>query len=608
MDSVFYISFLTIFIQALMFAYIVRTKNKKLLHYIFLIYVVEMFVWIVAVMLQSIFGSNPDLYILFENLTYLASAFLPVHFIILGLAYARSDIGFSKKYLFLYIIPILTTVMVWTNNYHHLFFVSYFPFQMGSYFYVHAIYSYMCLVISLIYLSYFAIKNSGLLSIQAVLITIGSILPVAVNILYTLRIENFNAYSTPMAFTVTLGFYFFGMLRFNLLKISPIALQTVINRISDSFIVVDHEMNIIDYNRPFSDNFYFIKRLNKSENLYKLLKEINRTDLNAELFAKNVSKAVKANNTVVISININDAIKKNYYNVEFTPIFQNNRCIAIILLFKNITQHVKDMEKIKENQDMLLERERLASLGQLIGGIAHNLKTPIMSVAGGIDQLAYLSQEYISSIDDPEVTIIDHKEIGKEMLQWLTKMKVHLSYMSDIITTVKDQASKFNNPDKVWFTLDEMLRRVKILMQHEIVKNNCNYKQDIKVKPGMKIDGDMNSLVQILDNVIVNAIQSYEKSGGEITMQVTQEGDKIIFMVRDSGMGIEDKVKDRLFKEMITTKGKYGTGLGLYMSYSTIKGVFGGNMWFETKVGRGTDFFIEIPLNSNKALGVEQDA
>ncbi|NCC76033.1 MAG: ATP-binding protein, partial [Clostridia bacterium] len=62
------------------------------------------------------------------------------------------------------------------------------------------------------------------------------------------------------------------------------------------------------------------------------------------------------------------------------------------------------------------------------------------------------------------------------------------------------------------------------------------------------------------------------------------------------GSGIPTAVRDKLFREMVTTKGKLGTGLGLYMSHATIKGKFGGRMWFDSEPGKGTRFFIELPL------------
>ena len=78
-------------------------------------------------------------------------------------------------------------------------------------------------------------------------------------------------------------------------------------------------------------------------------------------------------------------------------------------------------------------------------------------------------------------------------------------------------------------------------------------------------------------------------------MNATKQDDNIIISIQDYGPGLPEKVKDKLFKEMITTKGKNGTGLGLYMSYSTIKAHFNGNITFETKQGQGTKFNIIIP-------------
>ena len=486
---------------------------------------------------------------------------------------------------------------------------QYVPKGYGPYAYIHIAYSYICMSIGLGYLSYFAIKNSGVWSAQAILIIIGSIIPLVTNVLYTLEnmdiiYTGINAYATPIAFTSTLGLYLIGMFRFSLLRITPVALQTVINRISDSFIVVDTEMNIIDYNKPFETNFMILRSLQKGANFYKMLStaQHDATDkgdmcsLEATQFRDMILSAAQESDTLITDFVLTVGDNVQYYTAEFTPIQQRSRNTAVVILVKNVTQHIKDMQQIQDNQTILLERERLASLGQLIGGIAHNLKTPIMSVAGGIDQVRFLTEEYESSLDDPEVTIEDHKEIAGEIKEWLAKMKVHMAYMSDIISTVKDQATNFANSGQEWFTLDEVLKRVKILMQHEITKNRCHYIEDVRVDRRLRIEGGVNSMVQILDNIIVNAVQAYGKKGGDIIIQITKENTKLHIVISDYGKGIKEEVKNRLFKEMITTKGKNGTGLGLYMSYSTIKGMFRGDMWVESTVDEGTDFHIRVPL------------
>ena len=259
------------------------------------------------------------------------------------------------------------------------------------------------------------------------------------------------------------------------------------------------------------------------------------------------------------------------------------------------------METIRNNQDRLMERERLAGLGQLIGGIAHNLKTPIMSIAGAAEGLENLIKEYDESIDDPLVNSQDHHEIAAEMESWIPKIRAHIEYMSDIITTVKGQAVALSNDQAVTFTIEELVKRVDILMKHELKNAYIYLNVLMKTDENITLDGDVNSLVQVVNNMISNAIQAYNgKRNQNIELEVNKNGEDIIFTVRDFAGGLPKEVQEKLFKEMVTTKGKNGTGLGLYMSYSNIKAHFGGDIVYKTEEGKGTEFNIIIPLHRKK--------
>ena len=134
-------------------------------------------------------------------------------------------------------------------------------------------------------------------------------------------------------------------------------------------------------------------------------------------------------------------------------------------------------------------------------------------------------------------------------------------------------------------------------MKHEL-KNAIVYLNiSVKADEHTRIQGDINSLVQVINNMISNAIQSYEgKTNQTIDLIIEQVGNQLHISIKDYGCGLPPKVQDKLFKEMITTKGKNGTGLGLYMSYSTIKAHFGGDITFESQEGNGTTFTIILPL------------
>ena len=291
-------------------------------------------------------------------------------------------------------------------------------------------------------------------------------------------------------------------------------------------------------------------------------------------------------------------IKDKYFNIEASGIFSKNNFLGTLILLKDVSQHVIDRNIIEDNQSMLMEKERLASLGQMIGGIAHNLKTPIMSIAGAAEGLTDLTKEYDISIGDPSVTNEDHHEIVKDMNSWIEKVKTHTSYMSDVITAVKGQAVAFTETKTDSFTIAELLTHVDVLMKHELKNALIELNTSVLVPTSLSIKGNINSLVQVINNIISNAIQAYNgKTNKNIDFIIKIKDNNLIFSIQDYGCGMPKKVQDKLFKEMITTKGKNGTGLGLFMSYSNIRAHFNGNMSFESTEGKGTRFDITIPLN-----------
>ena len=233
----------------------------------------------------------------------------------------------------------------------------------------------------------------------------------------------------------------------------------------------------------------------------------------------------------------------------------------------------------------------------MIGGIAHNLKTPIFSISGGLEGLSDLINEYDSSIEDPTVNDNDMHEIANDMKEWISKLKEHVSYMSDVITAVKGQAVTLSENNIEDFNVEELFKYVDILMKHELKNSLTNLTIINNVNNSILMHGNINSLVQVINNIISNAIESYNKMPNkEIKLIANTSDNKVVIEIQDFGPGIPEDVRDKLFKEMVTTKGKNGTGLGLFMSYSNIKAHFNGNLYFKTENGKGTTFFIEIPI------------
>ena len=591
------ISSIFCFILIYLLNYSLSKKNRKQLDNLFSLIISLILLWMLGAIVQlvgsKVLNINP---IYFDYFIYINICFLPVAFFFLSLVFAKTKISFNKWYCLLFIIPITSLVLLWTNNLHHLFYEVYSTefaeVVYGKYFVIHQVYTLLLYIISLMVLMRYAVKNSGIFSRQAVLIFVGAAVPIITNIIGDNNIVHMSIYITPLSFAVTVICVALAISRFSLLKATPIALQRIVDRISDSYIVLNENNEISDFNETFLKTFNMDSSSDlRGKNLDELLEEHK---LNAEQFKNSIDKIKKNDKTESFELYI-EKIQK-YFNIEITSIMVKKQLLGILILFKDISQHVRDMKTIQNNQDMLMENERLASLGQLIGGIAHNLKTPIMSIAGAAEGLNDLINEYDSSIDNPEVNSQDHHDIARDMSDWVSKIRGYTEYMSDIITTVKGQAVTLATDEEIEFTVEELIKRVDILMKHELknalVYLNISMRTDEKIT----IHGDANSLVQVINNMISNSIQAYNgKPEQKIDMIFSMNDNNLIISIRDYAGGLPEKVQDRLFKEMITTKGKNGTGLGLYMSYSNIKARFNGDITFETN-NEGTTFNIILPL------------
>ena len=580
-----------------------RYKKKRItqVQSVFSIILILMAIWTYSLILQILFQNTSLDPVLFEGFASFGACFVPVTFMLFSIVFAKTKIKFKPTMFLIYIIPVITTIIMLTNSHHHLMYQNYSlkinETTFGNYFPIHSMYSYICIGIGLIYLFKYIIKNAGFFSKQSLLIVFGALIPIVVNILGALGIVSLTVYATPISFTVAFVFFALAIFKFDFLKVAPIALQRIVDRISDAYIVVNEENVVTDFNQTFLDLFSVKGTDIRNKSLEELFDQYNdRLGIKKDLILESTLNAKLKPDTIVLEEPLPSIGK--YFHIEINSIVNNRTFLGVLILLKDITQHMQDMETIRESQDMLVEKERLASLGQMIGGIAHNLKTPIMSIAGAAEGLSDLIKEYDSSIEDPEVTPKDHHEIAHDMNEWIEKVRTHLSYMSDVITAIKGQAVTFSEQTSTEFTIKELLNYIDILMRHEL-KNaiiNLNTQADIDVST--VIHGNINSLVQVINNIISNAIQAYQSQGKtneKIDFRIYAEGKNIVFKIEDHAGGLPDKVKDKLFKEMVTTKGKNGTGLGLFMSYSNIKAHFSGNLRYETEKGKGTTFYIEIP-------------
>lgn len=605
----FFLIHITFLFLVFILIYVVKIRNRKQIHTAFMGLILTLLIWAIGTIgLEYGYRFFQTTVVFMVDIAYVGLILTPLAILYLGLVFAYTSIRLTWRYLLLLIEPAVSIALIFTNSLHHLFY-RYIEYEtltrfeaLGSYFPIHTVYSYGCILFGMGYLIYFSVKNSGFFSKQSVFILLGITVSFGFNLILTFQVIDVYFYTNMIAFFFTMLFFFFAIFRFNFLNIAPIALQRIVDHMSDAFVVLDDKNSMIDFNKTFVDIFgKLAPELKRSANFMELLVSVPGSNMSGEIMLDYIQQAIENEKTVTFEKNVVTPVFNHYFTIEITPIATQHRILGTLILLKDITEQKKSLEALQAHQQILLEQERLASLGQLIGGIAHNLKTPIMSLSGGLEALSDLVDEYHDAVGDVQITTQDHREIAAEMRTWVDKMRPYCSHMSDVISAVKGQAVQFVT-DLSYFSVEDLLRRVEILMQHELKNHLCTLNIHSRIDNHTEIAGELQNLVQVFDNLIMNAMQAFGHDNGVIDVEIDREENNLVFQIKDYANGIPKAVADRLFREMVTTKGKDGTGLGLYMSHSMIRGAFGGNMTFTTEEGVGTTFWITLPVAGAEAL------
>ncbi|MGN0963226.1 MAG: histidine kinase N-terminal 7TM domain-containing protein [Clostridia bacterium] len=600
-----------ILLIAVFFVSMMRGRQLALIHKIYFAAAASLVVWLLAMM--GFRYTSPDqtgALMLLDGITTTCGALIPPFSLLFAICYTKEDNYLPKRYWLLLAMPVLTMLMVFTNPYHHLYYrvfsLSSTEVQFGPYFFIHSAYTYFCAALAIFIIIRFAFKTKTRLHIlQAVLFTVGSLFPSLVNLLVVTNVIESTVALTPISFSVTMLFHGIIIYRLHFFDIKPIAMQQLINWIGDGYIVTNPSGLVVSYNRPFSELFGETCHIRENVRLQDCYPDEDAENKTAFFNLLTAIRSCGESRTKVtyeqsITVFKEQEYVKNYYMVEVTPLIIRDDICGFLSILRDITQVKKNMQRLQDNQVKMMEQERLAFLGQMVGGLAHNLKTPIMSISGSVSAVENLVQESTLSIDDPEVTAGDYREIYSEMDGWLQRIRESCSYMSDIISAVKGQAGNMNVSHKEDFSLAETFKRVSLLLRHELQNHQCALKIEGPLESeNILIHGDINNLVQVINNLVSNAIDAQLPTGNhDILVNLNKDHQFLKITITDFGCGIPEKVRKKLFQEMVTSKGTLGTGLGVFISNTVIRAKFDGSMWFEDRPGGGTIWGISIPFDN----------
>ncbi len=350
----------TIFL-IIMQSYLKKSKSNKKIVKLFSIVFSLMIIWDTSIVLQCLLSQKLNINpIYFDYFAYIGIVFLPVFLYFTSQVFSKPNFKIKTYHMLLFFIPILSLLILWTNNFHNLFYKNYSlslnETVFGPFFYIYTIHTYLLLLISIVILLKYSLKQSKKISAQSLLFLLSITIPVLINVAGILNLVKLTIYATPISFTLTIILLFIAIFKFDFMNVNTIALQVIVNTLSDSYLVLNDENMIVSCNKSFLETFKYKKETLINKSIFNInLNNISKDDL------KLLLDLVKTNNSKTIIDKYFDKIDK-YFSIELSPMLKDNLYVGTLIFFKDVTQKEHDKLQIKANQELLIEQERLASL------------------------------------------------------------------------------------------------------------------------------------------------------------------------------------------------------------------------------------------------------
>ena len=282
------------------------------------------------------------------------------------------------------------------------------------------------------------------------------------------------------------------------------------------------------------------------------------------------------------------------------------------------------LQQVQQSQVQLVQSEKMAVLGQLVAGIAHEINNPVNFILGNLDytkeytkSLLGFVQLYQKHYPNPVAEIQDHaKELDLEFLQEdllkiLDSMKMGTDRICEIVRSLRN-FSHVDEAERKAVDIHEGIKSTLLILQHRLKSNSEHPAIQVIQEYGQLplIECYAGSLNQVFMNILANAIDALEEFSAKHTYQENQKNPRQIIIrtsiidsqvvqiaIADNGAGIPEEIQQRIFDPFFTTKpvGK-GTGMGMSISYQIITKKHHGKLLCNSTLNKGAEFIIQIPL------------
>jgi signal transduction histidine kinase len=253
-------------------------------------------------------------------------------------------------------------------------------------------------------------------------------------------------------------------------------------------------------------------------------------------------------------------------------------------------------EELKQSQEMLIHAEKMASLGQLVAGVAHEINTPIGIAVTSASHLEMATKKISAMFYDKQITRGDLGNYISVAMEDSDLIVKNLFRAGDLIRSFKMVSADQTSWEKRVFNLKSYLNDIVMSLSPQL--RRTSHVITINCDEGLELNSYPGAFAQIITNLLMNSLlHAYgEGDKGTILIEAAPSEEEIVLRYRDDGRGITEANIKKIFDPFFTTKrGQGGSGLGLYITFNIVTQTLKGNIICESEAGKMTTFTVTLP-------------
>lgn len=259
------------------------------------------------------------------------------------------------------------------------------------------------------------------------------------------------------------------------------------------------------------------------------------------------------------------------------------------------------LDTLERTRDQLVQSEKMAALGELVAGVAHEINTPVgvgVTAASFLDAKTTEFKKIYAAGELKRSELENYLQIVEEVSN---SILINMERAAELISSFKQVAVDQSSESRRQFNLKEYISEILLSLRPRYKKTEHTI--EIACEPDIELNSFPGAFSQILNNLIMNSLihgfQGIQK--GHITVAISRQGKDILFVYQDNGRGMNKEEKEKVFDPFYTTmRGKGGTGLGMSIVFNLITQTLKGSIECESSPGRGVVFTLKFPEHWEK--------